>query len=134
MINIKELRIGNYVLVQDGIRQVSLIRTDVNKVPAIGYESNHEQKFIACDSESVKAVPLNDQLLREIGFVFHDHFKVWQFTQPRKNFTIELDRDYTAMDFSHRPILKNMSSLHDLQNLFYTIRGEELLLKEQQPA
>ena len=129
MINNRELRIGNYIFVDDIRRKICCIKNDDDAVqsPCIGFEQNSDCEYEIADSERVRAIPISDELLKDLGFVFHDYFKLWQRKKPRKAYTIELDSEYSALDFSHRPIVKDMIYLHQLQNLFFSIQGEELL-------
>jgi hypothetical protein len=129
MINIHEFRIGNYVLADNVIRRVCLINNDpgITQTQGIGYLMDDDCHYEKSDSPKLSAVILTDEVLEEFGFNFHEHYKLWQHPKPANSYTIELDRDYNALDFSHRPILKNIKHFHILQNLFYTIQGEELV-------
>lgn len=129
MINNKELRIGNYVFVDNILRKICCIKNDDDLVRArcVGFEHNNDCEYETSDSERVQAVPISDQLLKDLGFTYHHYFKLWQHTRPDKSYTIELDREYSALDFSHHPIVRDMRYLHQLQNLFFCIQGEELL-------
>lgn len=128
MIQIKEFRVGNYVLVDNTVRRICLINNDpAEQSPFIGYEGDEECMTESCNSERLGAISLTDDLLKEFGFIFHEHFRLWQHVKPDHSYSIELDRDYSAMDFGHRPIVKNIQHLHVLQNLFYTIQGRELI-------
>jgi hypothetical protein len=130
MISIHEFRVGNYVSVDTIVRRISLINNEQTpgQVPCIGFKINKENAYETCNSERLAPVPLTDQLLRDLGFIFHDYFKLWQHVKPDNSYSIELDRDYTALDFSHRPIIKNMKHIHSLQNLFFAVQGNELLI------
>lgn len=129
MINNLELRIGNYILVDNVTRKICCIKNDdcLLQSPCIGFEQNNDCEYEISGSERVQALPITDQLLRDLGFIFHDHLKVWQHTKYTKPYAIELDADYSALDFSGRPFIKNMQYLHQLQNLYYCIQGEELV-------
>jgi len=128
MINNRELRIGNYIFVDDIRRKICCIKNDDDTLqsPCIGFEQNSDCEYEIVDSDRVRAIPISDELLRDLGFVFHDYFKLWQRKQPKKAYTIELDSEYSALDFSHRPIVRDMEYLHQLQNLFFSVQGEEL--------
>jgi hypothetical protein len=43
---------------------------------------------------------------------------------------IELDPDYNVRDFGHRFIGVKITSLHQLQNLFFMLKGLELEMTE----
>lgn len=127
MIQIKEFRVGNYVLVDNKIRKICLINNDPAQEPSIGFEGEGELVSERCSSERLAAITLTDDVLKDFGFIFHEHFKLWQRTKPYNSYSIELDRDYSAMDFGHRPIVSNIKHLHILQNLYYAIQGKELM-------
>ncbi|HZH01881.1 MAG TPA: hypothetical protein VEY32_12405, partial [Flavisolibacter sp.] len=42
---------------------------------------------------------------------------------------MELDIDYNAVDFLRRPILKDVKSIHSLQNLYFALLEKELELR-----
>jgi hypothetical protein len=124
MVNSKEFRVGNFILV-DGIRRrVSSIRNEERD--SIGYDFENGSDTEDCNSERLQAVPVNNALLKELGFVYHDYFKLWQRERPDKSYTIELSTDYDALDFSHNYMVRNIQFLHQLQNLFFCIQGREL--------
>jgi hypothetical protein len=39
---------------------------------------------------------------------------------------MELDPDFWVLDFSHRRIGVEIKSLHQLQNLYFSLKGKEL--------
>lgn len=130
MINIHEVRIGNYLLVDNNMRRICFINNGSSaESPSIGFISEGEAKQEMCNTERVQAIALTDQLLQELGFIFHEHFKLWQHNKPNGSYSIELDSDYQPLDFAHRPIVKGLKHLHALQNLFYSIQGQELVLE-----
>lgn len=82
-------------------------------------------------SETLSPVPLTNAVLTDWGFAFHDYFKLWQNVSiAMKAPELELDRDYNVRDFGHRFIGVQLKSLHQLQNLFFQLKGIELQRKE----
>lgn len=130
MININELRIGNLIMVDKVLRSVYSLQT--NHGPAkgtrIGYADNSELQFEKASSERIQPVLISDQYLERFGFTFDDYFKVWQRKRPERTYSIELDRDYTPLNFSRQPIVQKLPHIHLLQNLYFVIQGEELIL------
>ncbi len=130
MILCSELRIGNFVLINDQIRKIAMISSveDNKHLPTVGYYVGEDLRFINCDSKQLQAVSLSDKELEKSGFLFDSYFKLWQ--KPRLNtgtgMEMELDRDYNVVDFLRRPILKEVKSMHGLQNLYYALLGKEL--------
>lgn len=128
MIKIEELRIGNYILADNIIRKICCIKND-NAASAqqfVGFRENDQCSYELCGSERLQYIPLSDHMLQDFGFTFHAYFNLWQHTRPSRSYSIELDSDFAALDFMHRPIVKNLQFVHNLQNLFFTIQGVEL--------
>ncbi|RYZ20223.1 MAG: hypothetical protein EOO16_17420 [Chitinophagaceae bacterium] len=130
MINIKELRVGNYVLVDNEICPVTFVNDDpgFEDSPSVGYRAAAGPGFRTAADGGLLAVPLSDDILARLDYVFHPHFKLWQHPKQPGTYSLELDRDHTALDFGHRPIVKELKHLHTLQNLYFALSGEELKL------
>jgi hypothetical protein len=131
MINTQELRIGSYILVDNTIRKVCGIKNDesVSSTSYIGFENNNSCEYEAAISDRLTAVPISNELLTELGFTFESYHKTWQHKKPANTVTIELSTEYTALDFSHRTLVKHVQYLHLLQNLFYSVQQQELSFK-----
>ena len=131
MINTQELRIGSYILVDNTIRKVCSIKSDESAAPRpfIGFENNSSCEYEAASSDRLTAVPVTNELLTALGFTFHSYHKTWQHEKPAKTVTIELSTEFAALDFSHRPLVKHVQYLHQLQNLFYSVQQQELSFK-----
>jgi hypothetical protein len=131
MIQITEFRIGNYLLVKSVVQQLSAIGIAADEEgtgPLVGYLKEGVLNYERSSSDRVQAVPLTDALLQQCGFTYNTYFQYWQKLSgvPGIGVDMELDRDHTAMDFSHRPILKEIKYLHHLQNLYFVLKREEL--------
>jgi len=125
MINTQDLRIGNYIFVDNIIRKVCCIKNDA-QIPCIGFENNNSCEYETAGSERLTAVPISNEILIQLGFAFHSYHQTWQHEKPKRTFTIELDKDYRAVDFAHRTLVKDVHYLHLLQNLFYSVQQKEL--------
>jgi hypothetical protein len=130
MIPFSELRIGNYVLIDTIVRKIAMISSIENKtqLPSVGYYVGEDLHYIGCDSKHLQAVSLGGNELEKSGFLFDSYFKLWQKPKPvtGTGMEMELDRDFNVVDFMRRPILKEVKSLHKLQNLYYALLGREL--------
>lgn len=73
MISCYELRLGNRVLVNDKLQQVSVITATT--VFTIDAEESNEQTASEYSLEKLGGIALSDELLKECGFVFHHYFK-----------------------------------------------------------
>jgi len=124
MISCYELRLGNRVLVNDKLQQVSVITATT--VFTIDAEESNEQTASEYSLEKLEGIALSDELLKECGFVFHHYFKFWQLVTTGIRSEMDLSRDYEVIDFMRKPILKKLSSLHQLQNVYFMLKGREL--------
>jgi hypothetical protein len=124
MISCFELRLGNNVLVNDNLKQVSRITRST--VFTIDAEESQEHEAFEYDLEKVEPVPLTDELLRECGFVYHDYFKFWQLITTGVRSEMNISPDYEVIDFMRKPILKKLLWLHQLQNVYFMLKGREL--------
>lgn len=128
MISCYELRIGNYVLVDGNLQQVSAI----NHTVALVAEEDNEQIVSEHNLENVQLVPLTDDILRHCGFVYHDYFKFWQLITTGIRSEMNISPDYEVIDFMRKPILKKLASLHQLQNIYFILKGRELQFDKKQ--
>jgi hypothetical protein len=126
MISCNELRLGNRVLVDKNLQKVSLITGTT--VFTIDTGESHEQKVSEQSFEQIEPVPLTDDVLKQCGFVYHDYFKFWQLITSGIRSEMDIDSDYDVIDFMRRPIVKKMASLHQLQNVYFMLKGRELKL------
>lgn len=130
MIPITELRIGNYVLINNVVRRIAMISSfkDIVHIPSIGYYVGEDIKYIACEEKQLQPVAITNNLLERCGFVFDPYFKLWQKSKevPGTGMEMELDKEYSVVDFLRRPLLKEMKNMHSLQNIFYALKGKDL--------
>ena len=134
MIPYHELRIGNYVLAGKQHRQISMIDQRSLKAAMTltdKSESNGEYTF-----ESILPVKLTDDVLKQCGFFYHDYFKFWQLTNGKDGDRSEMDIDpeYNLLDFMRKAVVKKITSLHQLQNIYFILKGKELVVKKMEPA
>jgi len=128
MISRYELRLGNRVLVDKNLQQVSMITGAT--VFTNDVEESHEQKVSEQSFEQIESVPLTDDVLKQCGFVYHNYFKFWQHITTGITSEMDINSDYDVIDFMRRPIIKKMASLHQLQNVYFMLKGRELKLNE----
>jgi hypothetical protein len=84
-----------------------------------------------CHSAQLQPVPMTDEVLQQAGFRYHTYFRFWQKvgTAPGELSEMDIDPDYNVLDFMRRPVVKKLSSLHQLQNVYFFLKGEELGLE-----
>jgi hypothetical protein len=107
-----ELRIGNWVMNDESGEHVKLMKgADID---------SHSTGF--------SPIVITKEVLGKCGFAFHDHFKIWQKNKAVRGTgpDMELNRDFEVLDFSHKEIGVELKSLHQLQNLYFLMKGKEL--------
>ncbi|RYZ30529.1 MAG: hypothetical protein EOO10_02475 [Chitinophagaceae bacterium] len=130
MIPFNELRIGNYVMADEKMQRISLInnsKASLLQTPSVDVEEN-ESGETQHSFASIKPVPLSDDILRQCNFVYHDYFKFWQLIrgEGQTRSEMDIDGDYNVLDFMRKPVVKNLASLHQLQNVYFMLKGQEL--------
>ena len=128
MISCYELRLGNSILVNGNIQQVSMITT--KKIFTVDTEESIEQETSEYSLEKVEPVPLTDAVLKECGFLYHDYFKFWQLITTGIRSEMDISPDFEVIDFMRKPIIKKLTSLHQLQNVYFMLKGRELKLNK----
>jgi hypothetical protein len=122
-----ELRIGNYVNYESEIKQISGI-TSNNDVFYVG-DSAPE------DLGEFESIPLTEEWLIKFGFESvgfgGNRFVLYNAIDGTSNFVIETDGiilypqiDYDIVCWSE------FKYVHQLQNLYFALTGEELILNE----
>ena len=137
MISCQELRTGNFILVNDRLRKVTFIsnnHTSANQSLVGVEDANHEdnEKYTV---EDIQPVPMSEAILLQCHFSYQQHFNFWQLidTDGRRT-EMNIDPDYTLIDFMRRPVVKNIASLHQLQNIYYMLFNKELNFDAQTTA
>lgn len=117
MIAPQELRLGNWVQQPD----------------ALGYLTTIQVKSLDQGSLNFQPVPISASVLQSFGFAFHTYFKLWQLNKSKLGTgpEMELDPDFWLLDFSHHRMGVEVRSLHQLQNLYFLLKGKELLVATQ---
>jgi hypothetical protein len=126
MISCYELRLGNSILVNGNIQQVSMITAKT--IFTVDAEQGLEHKASEYSLEKVEPVPLTNELLKQCGFLYHDYFKFWQLVTTGIRSEMDISPDFEVIDFMRKPIIKKLTSLHQLQNVYFMLKGRELKL------
>jgi len=130
MIKANELRIGNYILINGARQQVNSINARNNGIQ-VGYLVAGVEKVENCTSATVQPLLLNNEVLADCGFEFDDYYKLWQKKIDGKKADMQINLDYDITDFMRRPLIKAISSLHQLQNIYFALKGNELEFSKQ---
>ncbi len=128
----QELRIGNYVLEQNGqeITTIASITQPENGI--FEYEVNDvDGMFIQVPEDEIEPIPITEDWLMEFGFLNGnkqsqcDMWGCWYYD----DFKIIVDKDgnFEADVYVAELFLKY---IHQLQNLYFSLTGDELTLKK----
>jgi hypothetical protein len=122
MIDVKELRIGNYIY-WDNPKKKNVVHT----VRAVLEFSLHTTPLAICGIEDFSPIPLTEQWLIDFGFekgndIMGDCFYIEQNNNVN-DFAIHLH------DGKYTDILNDLyiDSVHQLQNLYFALTGKELV-------
>jgi len=116
MIPQQELRVGNWIK-EDESGQLFKIANGAD---------------IDSHTTGFSPVAITPDLLEKCGFTFHNYFKIWQKNKQvlKQGPDMELDPDFWVLDFSHQRIGVELKSLHQLQNLYFSLKEKELQISE----
>ena len=123
MMSPDELRIGNYVLVDENVQEVSFIRNTT--VSTMGAQTNDEV-VSEYSFQRIQPVPLTNSILQQLGFVYHEYFKYWQLITTGIRSEMNISRDYELIDVKRKLTLEKLTTLHQLQNTYFLLKGREL--------
>ena len=111
----KELRIGNYVRWNNtAVSQMEL--SDFSNW--YNDENSHEY------GDFIKPLPLTEEWLLKFGFKFKEEYKEFYL----KNITLSVRKNF--FEFDYYGDIVNIKYVHQLQNLYFALTGEELTLKQ----
>jgi len=97
-------------------------------------EQGLEHKASEHSLEKVEPVPLTNEVLKQCGFLYHDYFKFWQLVTTGIRSEMDISPDFEVIDFMRKPIIKKLTSLHQLQNVYFMLKGRELKLNRNMMA
>lgn len=129
MISCHELRTGNIILVNNRLRKVMMISNSQSLTDRsmVGVESIDDAENENYTAEEIEPVPMSEAILQQCHFTYHPYFKFWQLIDAEgKRTEMDIDGDYSLIDFMRRPIVKKLTSLHQLQNIYYSLLGKDL--------
>lgn len=132
MQNANELRLNNIVLYKGSPIIVKGLRhNDISDVEFERYDKYQSYDDYAIDIEDIEHLPLTTEILEKCGF--KDEWSGYCIQVNTGWLYINLERQSTRIEVAHHsePIdvtleLPFIQYLHQLQNLFFTLTGEEL--------
>lgn len=133
MIDKESLRIGNYVEHFGDIVKVMLIAANENYSCRDSFMINIDGEFgcIYADPEETNPIPLTEAVLMAVGFQLFPEGYYFNFgCVVYKNFLRDGSGNWSGFNCNHS--LLPLDSLHALQNVFYFLRGKELVINMEE--
>lgn len=135
MMNINELKLGNYVYLKttDGfcISEITLLSNDsfsLKTIDGFSYKGKHDGENI----NFIEPIELNEQLLLDNGFIINEKNKmnnIHLFEFDGINILKENNWNYTIFNnTSHADFYRDKIYIHDIQNEYYSLHKKELIL------
>ncbi len=127
-----EFRISNLVECF-GTREVVAIKKNKIKVQHESKEGHFIIEWVPIDSLSIKLIPLTEEWLLKFGFekVLNQYKKITDVSKDTFNnipfIILFLGNQFQYDDLRFRT---NLKYVHQLQNLYFALTGEELNIKE----
>lgn len=131
MIQAKDLRVGNFIQ-SNGLHKGKIVVVD-QILCKYNYEPDRVLFFKDYNSgdyaKDCEPLPLTEEWLLKFGFEFDEI--TWYNSKFTKFFMSQGNGgfDYWINRFAD-PIVGNIKSVHQLQNIFHALTGEELTIKE----
>ncbi len=120
----QDLRIGNYVFDKHG--RIATVKTigmfDNIRLTASGYYYFESAKLFYC-----KPIPITEEWLLRFGF--EQEYGIMSFVKDDRS-SIKITYETLADFYRLYPYTYKIKYVHQLQNLYHALTGEELTLKE----
>lgn len=122
MIDVKELRINNYVLCKNEVCRVNMInRGDIVEVSTIDSDSVKECFIEEVLSDRIYPIPLTKELFLMCGFIIRDDC----FEDCKNGIYFNIGNQYFEFDRDSGGYFY-CQYLHQLQNIYFALTGKEL--------
>jgi hypothetical protein len=127
-----ELRIGNYVFYRD---KDTLL--EVSNIGVKGFETINYQGLVygSCDVNEYNPIPITKEWLLKFGFELTSNYppegKMFTY-KDIKGYMLDVCIAYQFISVSQNigtVRIKNVKYIHQLQNLYFYLTGEELTIK-----
>lgn len=135
----QELRIGNWVLIPNSLEDEIIIPTIDKRVLAIQrdglliHSSPHESKDYVVPLKHTMPIPLTEDWLKKFGFEKDSHFKnrfsidIIEGEKLLLILHINIHSKEFEINAGHKTLCV-LEYVHQLQNLYHALTGEELTL------
>ena len=124
MIQAKELRLGNLT---------NLGEVKVIEYPNLFYVVDEDNVSFKSTWAKIEPIPLTEEWLVKFGFVAHEHYEGNYniISNSKQRFLIRTRTDVVQIRLNGRPIINKMPEyVHQLQNLYFALTGEELTINK----
>ena len=119
-----ELRIGNWIKNPVDKQQIIYVTRD-----ATGFGPIRESPQMAHPFAYCHPIPLTEEWLEKFGF---KHTDAGWSNGTRANLIKMLSGGYMLPSFGQHDFVTELKYVHQLQNLFFALTGEELTIKEKE--
>ena len=110
-----ELRLGNLFIEENSSKIISVIGLEKNRIVFDG---------IFLDKWQAKPITLTDEWLIKFGFIKTESFAYYNINSNLE--LINISNKYFRAHFMDKPIKKYIQYLHQIQNLYFELTGDEL--------
>jgi len=118
----KELRIGNWVNLKYPI-------SEENRKVVVGLISSGIINTVK--DEHYEPIPLTEEWLLRFGFIYNTPLE--EFVLPVSDIGFSVEVFDSSIEVSiENVVIQNINSVHQLQNLYLALTGEELTIKKNQ--
>lgn len=123
-----ELRIGNFVIFEQTTHIITEIGSDVCR--SVWHRKNPGEIYIHTYDE-IKPIPLTDIILERSGFEYDNDTKKFTllFSLTKYDFCFEINTHDNEFYYFIDGRKLWFEYVHQLQNLFFCLTGEELIIK-----
>ena len=131
-IKANELRIGNYITMPFlGIDAIQVIGIAVKENFELFIQSKLNNNTFFEKPEKYKPIPLTEEWILRFGFeLFQDKWEVKRYKLNDFTYTIPQYLNDIPKGLFYKGInFKNIEFIHQLQNIFFALTGEELTIK-----
>lgn len=127
-----ELRIGDFVNYGKKVSSVLEIRNEGVIVQILGFDNN---QLIDLGERNIEPIPLTEEWLLKFGWIWNEEcnsYEKYPNGDARMNMAYrELNGSYTMFNYVIKAtICERIWYVHQLQNLYFALTGEELTIKE----
>lgn len=133
MIDIRDLTIGNWVFDGNHTKFPMQITSLSEGYVTMSFPSNEGMDWESTPEE-LQGIPLTEELLTKLGFVFNGT-GLWKKTEKKREVSINIEREFLCVEafdfrwFDSRGWWHGVKYLHQLQNFFRNMAREDFAVE-----